>query len=192
MNFVAQSLKGNREQIAHQLLVQSHHSPNQQWLAKIIASWLIGQSVLPDYLGLEPSHFYAMHSIFFSDVDLPAIAPSCITLDYSRIPEKDDLVQLLQGFSRQNDQETNWMINMTVTACLGLDHLWHDLGLWHRSELTALLSYNFPLLAQNNTKDMKWKKFIYKKLCEAEGIYLCRAPSCEVCTDYAKCYGPED
>jgi NifQ. len=40
--------------------------------------------------------------------------------------------------------------------------------------------------------DMKWKKFIYKQLCEAEGLYVCRAPSCEVCKDYDQCFGKEE
>jgi nitrogen fixation protein NifQ len=55
-----------------------------------------------------------------------------------------------------------------------------------------MLQYNFPELAAKNEKDMKWKKFLYKQLCEAEGLYLCRAPSCDVCIDYSKCFGPEN
>jgi nitrogen fixation protein NifQ len=55
-----------------------------------------------------------------------------------------------------------------------------------------MLQYNFPELAAKNDKDMKWKKFLYKQLCEAEGLYLCRAPSCEVCIDYPKCFGSEE
>jgi hypothetical protein len=39
---------------------------------------------------------------------------------------------------------------------------------------------------------MKWKKFLYKQLCEAEGLYLCRAPSCSVCVDHPLCYGSEE
>ena len=60
------------------------------------------------------------------------------------------------------------------------DHLWQDLGLPARGELTALMRRNFPTLAARNVKDMKWKRFLYKQLCEAEGIYTCRAPSCQV------------
>jgi nitrogen fixation protein NifQ len=55
-----------------------------------------------------------------------------------------------------------------------------------------MLQYNFPELAAKNDQDMKWKKFLYKQLCEAEGLYLCRAPSCNVCIDYPKCYGSEE
>ena len=58
--------------------------------------------------------------------------------------------------------------------------------------VTALLQYNFPTLAAKNTHDMKWKKFLYKQLCEAEGLFLCRAPSCQVCADYGQCYGSEE
>ena len=77
-------------------------------------------------------------------------------------------------------------------ACQGRDHLWQDMGLWSRDQLSSLMLRNFPTLAQQNTQNMKWKKFIYKQLCDAEGIYTCRAPSCEVCADYAACFGPED
>lgn len=187
-----QPITGDREHIAKVLLTKVHASPNQHWLANIIASWLTGKSVLPDYLGLEPTQFSAMQQFYFPDITLPTAAASGIIPDYSRMPEIDDLVQLLQHYSRQRDQENDWIISIIVTACMGLDHLWEDLGVWQRSELSALLSYNFPTLAASNTKNMKWKKFIYKKLCDAEGIYLCRAPSCEVCTDHAKCYGPEE
>jgi nitrogen fixation protein NifQ len=55
-----------------------------------------------------------------------------------------------------------------------------------------MLQYKFPHLAEKNDQDMKWKKFLYKQLCEAEGLYFCRAPSCNVCIDYPKCYGSEE
>lgn len=83
------------------------------------------------------------------------------------------------------------MASIVATACMGLDHLWQDLGLWSRNELSALLHTNFPILAARNIRDMKWKKFLYKQLCEREGIYVCRAPSCDVCADYALCFGSE-
>jgi nitrogen fixation protein NifQ len=39
---------------------------------------------------------------------------------------------------------------------------------------------------------MKWKKFLYRQLCLEEGIYVCRAPSCDVCRDYDLCFARED
>ncbi|MCK7499364.1 MAG: nitrogen fixation protein NifQ [Comamonadaceae bacterium] len=33
---------------------------------------------------------------------------------------------------------------------------------------------------------MKWKKFLYKQLCEREEILVCKAPSCAVCCDHGE------
>jgi nitrogen fixation protein NifQ len=158
----------------------------------MMASWCAGQGVLPDYLGLEAVQFNTLKKLFFPDYDIREQAPSGSKLDFSRMLEKEDLVNLLKQFSKPDNLELDWIIDVIVAGCLGSDHLWQDLGLWSRSQLSAMLQYNFPELAAKNDKDMKWKKFLYKQLCEAEGLYLCRVPSCEVCIDYSKCYGSEE
>jgi nitrogen fixation protein NifQ len=174
------------------ITLNSQVTPNQEWLACIIASWCDGQSVLPDYLGLESDQFKQLTDTYFRGCNLPEKAPSGSKLDFSRMLEKEDLVNLLKHYSRPNTLEMDWMIAIIVAGCLGNDHLWQDLGLWSRPQLSAMLQYNFPELAAKNDKDMKWIKFLYKQLCEAEGLYLCRAPSCGVCIDYPKCYGSEE
>jgi nitrogen fixation protein NifQ len=167
-------------------------SPNYEWLACMVASWCAGQGVLPDFLGLEPDQFIDLKKTYFQDCALPVQPESGSQLDFSRMLEKEDLVKLLKQYSRSDTPEMDWMIAIIVAGCLGSDHLWQDLGLWSRPQLSAMLQYNFPELAAKNDQDMKWKKFLYKQLCEAEGLYLCRAPSCNVCIDYPKCYGSEE
>jgi nitrogen fixation protein NifQ len=76
-------------------------------------------------------------------------------------------------------------------ACLGDQHLWQDLQLASRAELSALMRRWFPALVAKNSADMKWKKFLYKQLCEREQIFICKSPSCAACSDYALCFGPE-
>jgi nitrogen fixation protein NifQ len=170
----------------------SHVTSNHQWLACMIASWGAGQGVLPDYLGLESGQFIALTKHFFPGCRIPEQAPSGSKPDFSRMLEKDDLVNLLKNSSKPDITEIDWVIGIIVAGSLGSDHLWQDLGLWSRAQLSAMLQYNFPDLAAKNDRDMKWKKFLYKQLCEAEGLHLCRAPSCEVCIDYPQCYGSED
>ncbi|MDD2723287.1 MAG: nitrogen fixation protein NifQ [Methylovulum sp.] len=184
-------LQDNREQLYAWLKPETRVTPNHEWLACILASWCDGQGMLPDYLGLESGQFKVLSYHFFPGVQLPEQAPSGSVLDFSRMLEKDDLVNLLKRYSKLETPETDWMIAIIVAGCLGNDHLWQDLGLWSRSQLSAMLHYNFPELAAKNDKNMKWKKFLYKQLCEEEGIYICRAPSCEVCIDYPKCFGAE-
>jgi nitrogen fixation protein NifQ len=67
-------------------------------------------------------------------------------------------------------------------ACLGDNHLWQDLQFASRAELSALMRHWFPALVARNHADMKWKKFLYKQLCERAEVLICKAPSCAVCT----------
>lgn len=84
-------------------------------------------------------------------------------------------------------------VALTVAvACLGDNHLWQDLQLGSRAELSALMRRWFPALVAKNAADMKWKKFFYRQLCEQAEILICKAPSCAVCTDRPRCFGPED
>ena len=180
-----------RQQHYERLIACNDSSANAIWLAQIIASWRMGESVLPDKLGLTDVQFKQLQQRFVG-YNLAADARSGKSLDFSRMLEKQDLEQLLRKFAATSNEETEWLIAIIVAACLGSDHLWHDLGLWSRKDLSAMLQHNFPEMAARNSKDMKWKKFLYKQLCEAEGLYLCRAPSCEVCKDYPACFGPEE
>lgn len=77
-------------------------------------------------------------------------------------------------------------------ACLGDQHLWQDLQLPHRAALSALMRCWFPSLTARNTHDMKWKRFLYKQLCDRAEVQACRAPSCGVCSDYGHCFGSEE
>jgi nitrogen fixation protein NifQ len=71
-------------------------------------------------------------------------------------------------------------------------HLWQDLGLANRAELSQLIARWFPRLSAGNVGNMKWKKFFYRKLCELEGFTLCAAPTCAECSDFHDCFGDED
>ena len=108
------------------------------------------------------------------------------------LEEFDDLLHLLLDHAAAGDELHRRVAHLVVTACMGHDHLWQDLGLPRREALSTLLSDHFPTLAAKNTGDMKWKKFFYKQLCEREGINICKSPSCGVCCDYDICFGPED
>jgi nitrogen fixation protein NifQ len=71
------------------------------------------------------------------------------------------------------------------------NHLWQDLGLTNRSELSALMQRHFAPLAARNNQDMKWKKFFYRMICRDDSYRLCAAPSCSECCDFDGCFGDE-
>ncbi len=178
-------------QLYSQLLQHRQQLPNEEILASIIATWQDHGGVLPAHLGLSENDFKNLMTHHFPHFNFQHLKSVSRTIDISRFPELDELKELLQNHKDINVVGSSEMVEVVAMGCLGNDHLWQDLGLWSRPQLSALMKTNFPTLAARNTKDMKWKKFLYKQLCEAEGVYVCRAPSCEVCTDYAKCFSPE-
>jgi len=71
------------------------------------------------------------------------------------------------------------------------NHLWQDLGLRNRGELTALMAAHFAPLARRNRSNMKWKKFFFRTICRDGAYTLCTAPSCGECSDFDNCFSEE-
>ena len=180
------------EEIYISLMRTRRGEPVEESLARMLASWSSGRSVMPEYLGLSESDFYQMMAYSFPDYDPDELNQRGCVLDQQRFDETHDLRKLLWKHRSANTESELWMVNIVSAGCLGNDHLWQDLGLWQRADLTKLMKDNFLPLALRNVNDMKWKKFLYKQLCETEGIYTCRAPSCEVCGDYKECFVDPD
>ncbi|MEY3759825.1 MAG: hypothetical protein RIR39_1316, partial [Pseudomonadota bacterium] len=107
------------EQAYNRLKTSPVMSPNHNWLASMAASWCVGLSVLPDYMGLEPNQFQQLKCTYFQVDKLPEQAVSGIQLDFNRMLEKEDLVKLLTRNSRVNTLEGDWLIAIIVVGCLG-------------------------------------------------------------------------
>lgn len=184
-NTIAQPQSLHAELMAH-----AAGLPNDELFAQMIASQIGGTGALPPGLGLEEKDFAALLTNHFPGVEL--VIRRAENIADPRALERDDVLGLLLEHRAHKNMSEQWMAEIVTTACMASDHLWQDLGLWSRDYLSRLMTQNFPSLAAKNAHDMKWKKFLYKQLCEKEGINACRAPSCEYCTDYLKCFGPED
>ena len=174
------------------LLVRGRGDGNDRVVARMVTSWTLGDGALPRWMGLAPSQFRAMMAFHFPGHGLDLGRRVSYKPPLNRLDERIDLKRLLTAHRAGRSRSEVWIADLTVAACMAGGHLWEDLGLWSRGDLTELMERNFPVLAARNTKNMKWKKFLYKQLCEAHGVYICRSPSCEVCPDYAICYGPEE
>ncbi|MDR2092836.1 MAG: nitrogen fixation protein NifQ [Azoarcus sp.] len=163
--------------------------PNRPVLASLLAGHLCGEGVLPADLGLPATKLENLWNTYFpGSRPVPLPDPPGRAVD---IPERHDLVDLLLAHRAACFVSEIWLAFIVARACAGSDHLWHDLGLANRGELSSLLYNAFPSLARQNTQDMKWKKFIYRFYCARDGIYVCPAPSCGECVDYPLCFAPE-
>jgi nitrogen fixation protein NifQ len=105
--------------------------------------------------------------------------------------EYDGLVELLLAnvTPGADGVEAGVVASAVAAACLGERHLWRDLELPSRAVLRELLETFFEPLAADNVMDMRWKKFLYRKLCRWGGFASCKAPSCGECTSYEECFG---
>ena len=161
--------------------------PLRPLLASMLTGRSIHQGVLTATLGLPPATFQTLWQDYFPGDTLQLQdGPGEV------IVELDDLLQLLLEYRANINASEHWVAHIVAYSCCGRNHLWQDLGLANRSELSLLMNMSFPTLAALNTGDMKWKKFIYRHYCAREGIYVCPAPSCGECSDYSKCYSKEE
>ena len=166
---------------------------NTHALACMLSSYKNCCSDMPDYLGLSSSDFHRMMTDHFPSADWSKQAYSRRTTAlHNRDDEKEMILDLLWEHRCNSDNTTMWVAKIIAAGCMGNDHLWQDLGLWSRADLSALIRSNFPVLAEKNKCDMKWKRFFYRMLCERGGYRICRSPSCDVCIDYNICFGEED
>lgn len=166
-----------------------------QLVHQIIATWHNGHGVLPAWMGLGEQRFRSFlhkHSFKRNQMSLPSMNQREIPQGHTE--ELIDIRQLLLSFANPElpPQDLLDYADLVAVACLGSHHLFRDLGFDNRGQLSDFLLMIFPDFWQKNTKNMKWKKFIYKQLCDQDGLNLCRAPSCEVCNEFSLCFGSEE
>jgi nitrogen fixation protein NifQ len=159
-------------------------------LASIISVASMEEGGISQRTGLPPAELASLLSQWFPRSRLSIVSPV-----NTAPPEDDELVMVrdLLLARRSTDGETGrWLAYMIARCAVEPSHLWEDLGLRNRAELSRLLERHFAPLAILNTRNMRWKRFFYRVLCEDEGSVMCMTPVCTDCCDFESCFGAED
>ncbi len=106
--------------------------------------------------------------------------------------EEISVIEILTACAGGSSDLVAPLAALVARRCLEPRHLWQDLGLRNRGELSRLMTRHFPDIKARNSGDMKWKKFLYRMVCAAEGFLLCPAPVCSECDDFVGCFGDEE
>jgi nitrogen fixation protein NifQ len=114
----------------------------------------------------------------------PWMPPAGMPLD----DEVEDVVALLMEHATYPGVLALHLAQALAVACMGPNHLWQDLGLSDRAQLNALMQEHFTSLKVLNVHNMRWKKFLYRLLCERADILICKSPHCEQCEDQPQCF----
>jgi nitrogen fixation protein NifQ len=108
---------------------------------------------------------------------------------------EDEEIAMVRGLllaNRSTEGDTGrWLASMIARRSMQPNHLWEDLGLRDRTELTRMLERHFFPIASRNTRNMRWKRFFYRMLCEDDGLVMCTTPVCSQCSDFDLCFGDE-
>ena len=144
-------------------------------------------------IGLSVDELNDLLALYFPTVDIADLttlsAPSTAPPPFAA-PE---IVELLLGYlSADRDGwapiTSLWLARSLATRAARPGHLWIAMGLFNRPELTAAIRRHLPALAAANDKGMRWKRFLYKQLCDRAGGVMCRTPNCGECGEYAVCF----
>lgn len=149
-----------------------------------------GGAVTHAFLGLSPADFGALLDRRFPGAR--ALFRDCAAGD--SFVEDDEVAMvrsLLLSHRSTEGEDGRQLAAMIARRALESNHLWEDLGLRNRGELSRLLMRHFAPLAAQNIRNMRWKRFFYRMLCEADGMVLCAAPVCTDCADFELCFGEE-
>ena len=111
--------------------------------------------------------------------------------EVTRSADEACLQELLFRGSNEHSRLEYLLSCMVARRAQRPNHLWQDLGLRQRRELSWLMQRHFEAVAARNKNDMKWKKFLYRLICRDEGFGICTAPSCGECDEQDVCFGDE-
>jgi nitrogen fixation protein NifQ len=144
------------------------------------------RQTLWDFLGLTPSTLRLMLASYFPQAGI--VVPVGVRTSCEPAIEEEDFRALLLSYRARNVPEEEWLATIVARRAQSANHLWEDLGLFCRDDLNGLIRRHFPILFAMNDKNMRWKKFFYRMMCEAEGMHLCKSPNCQDCVDFALCF----
>ncbi|CAG4900767.1 nitrogen fixation protein NifQ [Paraburkholderia gardini] len=176
----------------NELLVATDESPTPD--ARLFARLIAAREVRGEIalLGVTQNALDALFKRHFPNVAkpprilaLPATLPASAHADFLSA-----LAALLQTHANPstNEDDMRCIAAIVAHACLRPDHLWRDLGLSGRDDVTAMLERYFPTLVIRNTASLRWKKFLARELALARGTEPGPAPGCPGCEDFGYCF----
>jgi nitrogen fixation protein NifQ len=179
---------------ASQLMACAAHrnSPDACLFAKLIAAREVRNELA--LLGLSHDDLRALFLRHFSlapfQTGTHTHAIGVNTQEYAEFVAALRALTLTYASATVDAEDARCLASIIAHACLRPDHLWRDLGLAGREEVTAMLERYFPELVSRNVANLRWKKFLAQQLALSLGQEPGPAPGCPGCEDYAHCFPP--
>ncbi|MGY3146664.1 nitrogen fixation protein NifQ [Bradyrhizobium sp. USDA 3397] len=160
-------------------------------LASILAAAMMDGGSVPEQVGVTGKELAALLEHYFPSIDITDDKQ----LSHFNCHEDEEVAlirDLLLAHRSTEGKIGGWLAAMVARRAIEANHLWEDLGLRDREELSRLLNRHFAALAARNINNMRWKRFFYRTLCENDGFVMCTTPVCTQCNEFNVCFGAED
>ena len=148
-------------------------------------------------LGLQPREWQALLARHFMHAGVPVLPwVVSVSANDSAADAHADFVHTLHALllthtsTTVHPDDAHCLATIVAHACLRPDHLWRDLGLAGRDEVTWMLTRYFPTLVALNVANLRWKKFLAAQRALSLGLPPAPAPGCPGCEDYGHCFPP--
>ncbi|WGS53072.1 nitrogen fixation protein NifQ [Paraburkholderia sp. D15] len=166
-------------------------SADTQLFAKLIAARdarhelaLLGLSQAA-WQGLTARHFARKSPAGTTRLTLP---PAVLTSEHAAFVGTLHALLLAEANPEVDAADAHCLATIVAHACLRPDHLWRDLGLRGRDDVTWMLTRYFPALVERNVDNLRWKKFLAAQRALSLGLAPGPAPGCPGCEDYGFCF----
>jgi nitrogen fixation protein NifQ len=167
-------------------------SPDGWLFARLVAAREVrGERGL---LGLSAADLAALAARHFAAGALAAPSHETVAvLDEQRAAFAAAMRDFLIGLAapETDADDARCLATILAHACLRPDHLWRDLGLSGRDDVTQMLTRFFPEVVARNTGNLRWKKLLARELALSRGDVPGPAPGCPGCEDFGFCF-PDD
>ncbi|MFL9919412.1 nitrogen fixation protein NifQ [Paraburkholderia fungorum] len=166
-------------------------SPDTQLFARLIAARDVRHELA--LLGLPPRAWRALLERHFAHAPASVLAPwSALppvdTREHAQFVETLHALLLTHSSTAVDANDAQCLASIIAHACLRPDHLWRDLGLAGREEVTWMLTRYFRTLVVLNVGNLRWKKFLAQQRALSVGLEPGPAPGCPGCEDYGHCF----
>ena len=144
-------------------------------------------------LGLDDSELTSLLTRYFPDIDRIILHQKSFLVAEQPAERNNEVLSILLSHLSQDPACDNldtsvWLAYILAARAALPGHLWVAMGLTERPQLTAAIRRHLPSLADANNQNMRWKRYLYKQVCELNGGVMCKAPNCGVCSDYVHCF----
>ena len=172
-------------------------SEDRQLFACLLAVASQESEPLTCALGLHAETIDLLLADFFPEIEQETLHPKAPSRAASAPEPNADLLKILLTHvpcdtTGGMHRSAAWLAHIIAARAAQPGHLWVSMGFFERQELTAAIRRHLPTLAAANQQGMRWKRFLFKQVCDLNGGVICKAPNCGVCSDYALCFAPED